>query len=110
MLSHAEEGSSTAARVCGREKIGNVSNPMIKNQRCAGLSDRFSEGSASDCFSEGSVNRRARRDRAAAGSWRDGSRWARNARSMTARIAITGMGLVSPLGLDVPTYWQGLLK
>jgi 3-oxoacyl-[acyl-carrier-protein] synthase II len=29
---------------------------------------------------------------------------------MTARIAITGMGLVSPLGLDVPTYWQGLLE
>ena len=25
------------------------------------------------------------------------------------RIAITGIGLVSPLGLDVPTYWQGLL-
>jgi 3-oxoacyl-[acyl-carrier-protein] synthase II len=25
------------------------------------------------------------------------------------RIAITGVGLVSPLGLDVPTYWQGLL-
>ncbi len=29
---------------------------------------------------------------------------------MTARIAITGMGLVSPLGLDVPTYWRGLLE
>jgi 3-oxoacyl-[acyl-carrier-protein] synthase II len=26
------------------------------------------------------------------------------------RIAITGIGLVSPLGLDVPTYWQGLLE
>ena len=29
---------------------------------------------------------------------------------MTARIAITGMGLVSPLGIDVRTYWRGLLK
>src|SRR5689334_4455891 len=29
---------------------------------------------------------------------------------MTARIAITGMGLVSPLGLDVPTYWAALLE
>src|SRR5579859_7555555 len=29
---------------------------------------------------------------------------------MTARIAITGMGLVSPLGLDVPTYWKGLTE
>jgi 3-oxoacyl-[acyl-carrier-protein] synthase II len=29
---------------------------------------------------------------------------------MVARIAVTGMGLVSPLGLDVRTYWQGLLE
>jgi 3-oxoacyl-[acyl-carrier-protein] synthase II len=29
---------------------------------------------------------------------------------MTARIAITGIGLVSPLGLDVPTYWRGLVE
>lgn len=29
---------------------------------------------------------------------------------MIPRIAITGMGLVSPLGLDVPTYWRGLLE
>jgi len=28
---------------------------------------------------------------------------------MPPRIAITGVGLVSPLGLDVPTYWEGLL-
>ena len=28
---------------------------------------------------------------------------------MSPRIAITGMGLVSPLGLDVPTYWRRLL-
>ncbi|HKQ68731.1 MAG TPA: beta-ketoacyl-[acyl-carrier-protein] synthase family protein [Polyangiaceae bacterium] len=28
---------------------------------------------------------------------------------MVPRIAVTGMGLVSPLGLDVPTYWNGLL-
>lgn len=29
---------------------------------------------------------------------------------MVPRIAITGMGLVSPLGLDVATYWNGLLE
>jgi len=29
---------------------------------------------------------------------------------MSTRIAITGMGLVSPLGLDVPAYWRGLLE
>jgi 3-oxoacyl-[acyl-carrier-protein] synthase II len=29
---------------------------------------------------------------------------------MAPRIAITGMGLVSPLGLDVETYWKNLLK
>ena len=29
---------------------------------------------------------------------------------MVARIAVTGMGLVSPLGLDVPSYWQGLVE
>ena len=29
---------------------------------------------------------------------------------MVARIAVTGMGLVSPLGLDVPTYWSGLVE
>jgi 3-oxoacyl-[acyl-carrier-protein] synthase II len=28
---------------------------------------------------------------------------------MPPRIAVTGMGLLSPLGLDVPSYWQGLL-
>jgi 3-oxoacyl-[acyl-carrier-protein] synthase II len=27
---------------------------------------------------------------------------------MTERIAITGLGIVSPLGLDVPSYWRGL--
>src|SRR6478609_6907749 len=25
------------------------------------------------------------------------------------RIAITGLGMVGPLGLDVPTYWSALL-
>ena len=29
---------------------------------------------------------------------------------MVPRIAITGMGLVSPLGLDVATYWAGLCE
>jgi 3-oxoacyl-[acyl-carrier-protein] synthase II len=29
---------------------------------------------------------------------------------MTERIAITGMGLISPLGPDVGTYWRGLLE
>ena len=29
---------------------------------------------------------------------------------MVARIAVTGMGLVSPLGLDVRSYWHGLLE
>src|SRR3977135_2229045 len=29
---------------------------------------------------------------------------------MSPRMAITGLGLVSPLGLDVPTYWRGLLE
>ncbi|HEX9298464.1 MAG TPA: beta-ketoacyl-[acyl-carrier-protein] synthase family protein [Polyangiaceae bacterium] len=29
---------------------------------------------------------------------------------MNPRIAVTGMGLVSPLGLDVSTYWRGLLE
>lgn len=29
---------------------------------------------------------------------------------MTDRIAVTGLGLVSPLGLDVPTYWRRLLE
>src|SRR5262252_714666 len=29
---------------------------------------------------------------------------------MIARIAVTGMGMVSPLGLDVPTYWSGLVE
>ena len=29
---------------------------------------------------------------------------------MIPRIAVTGMGLVSPLGLDVRTYWHGLLE
>jgi 3-oxoacyl-[acyl-carrier-protein] synthase II len=29
---------------------------------------------------------------------------------MVPRIAITGMGLVSPLGLDVAAYWKGLLE
>jgi 3-oxoacyl-[acyl-carrier-protein] synthase II len=29
---------------------------------------------------------------------------------MVPRIAITGMGLVSPLGLDVRSYWHGLLE
>jgi len=28
---------------------------------------------------------------------------------MQARIAVTGMGLLSPLGLDVESFWQGLL-
>jgi 3-oxoacyl-[acyl-carrier-protein] synthase II len=29
---------------------------------------------------------------------------------MSHRVVITGMGAVSPLGLDVPTLWQGLLE
>jgi 3-oxoacyl-[acyl-carrier-protein] synthase II len=29
---------------------------------------------------------------------------------MVVRIAVTGMGLVSPLGLDVRSYWHGLLE
>ncbi|HEY3595448.1 MAG TPA: beta-ketoacyl-[acyl-carrier-protein] synthase family protein [Polyangiaceae bacterium] len=29
---------------------------------------------------------------------------------MTERIAITGLGLVSPLGLDVPAYWKALCE
>src|SRR3954447_7829304 len=29
---------------------------------------------------------------------------------MTPRIAITGMGIVSPVGLDVGSYWNALLE
>src|SRR5437773_4726466 len=28
---------------------------------------------------------------------------------MTRRVAITGLGFVTPLGLDVPSTWEGLL-
>jgi 3-oxoacyl-[acyl-carrier-protein] synthase II len=27
---------------------------------------------------------------------------------MERRVVVTGMGAVSPLGLDVPTLWQGI--
>lgn len=29
---------------------------------------------------------------------------------MSRRVAVTGMGAISPLGLDVPTLWQGLVE
>jgi 3-oxoacyl-[acyl-carrier-protein] synthase II len=29
---------------------------------------------------------------------------------MTRRVVVTGMGAVSPLGLDVPTLWQGIVE
>lgn len=29
---------------------------------------------------------------------------------MNRRVAVTGMGVVNPLGLDVPTMWQGLIS
>ena len=29
---------------------------------------------------------------------------------MSRRVVITGMGAISPLGLDVPTLWQGLVE
>ncbi|MFN2184679.1 MAG: beta-ketoacyl synthase N-terminal-like domain-containing protein, partial [Anaerolineae bacterium] len=28
----------------------------------------------------------------------------------TRRVVITGMGVISPLGLDVPTTWQNLIQ
>ena len=32
----------------------------------------------------------------------------KEARPMERRVVVTGMGAVSPLGLDVPTLWQGV--
>src|SRR6185436_19649030 len=83
----------------GSEKIVNLLNFMVKSRPCPETPNRRAAPS---------VNPRPRRDREVPHGWPERGRRARNAGFMT-RIAITGIGLVSPLGLDVPTYWQGLL-
>src|SRR5262245_50784479 len=73
----------------------------------------INSGPCHDVFhvqSQRRVNPRTRWDREVRRRWPVGYGQARNARFMTARIAVTGIGLVSPLGLDVPTYWRGLLE
>ena len=29
---------------------------------------------------------------------------------MTKRVVITGMGAVTPIGVDLPSYWNGLIS